>query len=181
MKDLKQKLKTKSKEWLIDQIDELTIADDANADRVLLKLIADGDDISTCVAKFKQQLNKAAKQISDHGVGHWNSPLSTTGFDMVADALAVIPPKNFEAVIEISEYALVKLDGVYELQEECELEYLVLAFTHLHLHACLKLKPDPSNLAKRFAKLAKQTEWGFFDGPPEGYSEVLGAKSGKKL
>jgi hypothetical protein len=83
-------------------------------------------------------------------------------------------PKNLKAVMEISEYALLKLDSVFELQDECELEYLVDAFRHLHLEACYKLKPDPRALATRLAQLGQQTAWGFFDGPPDGYGEVLG-------
>jgi hypothetical protein len=174
MKDLKLHLKRKSKEWLIDQLVELSIADDANADRIRLRLIADDEDCHECVAKFKRQLDKATEEIVSHGPGGWKSQLPTTGFDSVADALAVMLPKNLKAVIEISEYALIKLDNVFELQDECELEYLVDAFRHLHLEACYKFRPDPCSLGKRLAELGQQTEWGFFDGPPDGYGEVLG-------
>jgi len=69
---------------------------------------------------------------------------------------------------------LIKLDSVFELQDECELEYLVDAFRHLHLGACYKLKPDQRILGMRMAELSQQTEWGFFDGPPDGYFEALG-------
>jgi len=174
MKNLKQKLKKKSKEWLIDRLVKLSVADDANADRIMLSLVADEEDGQVCAAKFKRQLDKAAEQIIDHGPGSWKSQLPTTGFDSVADALAVMLPKNLKAVLEASEYALLKLDSVFELQDECELEYLVDAFRHLHLEACYRLKPDPRTLGMRLAELGRQTEWGFFDGPPDGYGEVLG-------
>ncbi|MBA3991919.1 MAG: hypothetical protein C0469_00230, partial [Cyanobacteria bacterium DS2.3.42] len=102
--------------------------------------------------------------------------LSTVGFDSVADTLAVHFDSRLKDVVEISEYALVKLDGVFELQDECELEYLLDAFRSLHLEACCRLRPDPVALGERFAELTKQTEWQFFDGPPDGYYEVLGNK-----
>ena len=76
--------------------------------------------------------------------------------------------------VQKGKHQLVKLDSVFELQDECELEYLIDAFRHLHLEACYKLKPDPCSLGVRLAELGKQTEWGFFDGPPDGYGEVLG-------
>jgi hypothetical protein len=174
MKDLKHKLKRKSKEWLINQLVELSIADDGNADRIMLNLVAEDGGDHARVAKFRHQLDKAAGEIVEHGPGSWNSQLPTTGFDTVAGALAVLLPQNLEAVIAISEYALIKLDNVFELQDECELEYLVDAFRHLHLEACRKLKPDRCSLGKRLAELVQQTEWGFFDGPPDGYGEVLG-------
>lgn len=174
MPDIRQRLKKKSKEWLIDQLVNLSIADDANVDRIMVGLVADDGDGSECIAKFKCQLDKAVEQIIDHGPGSWKSQLPTAGFDSIADALSVMLPKNLNAVIEVCEYALVKLDSVFELQDECEFEYLVDAFRHLHLDACYKLKPDPCSLGKRLAELGQQTEWGFFDGPPDGYSEVLG-------
>jgi len=42
------------------------------------------------------------------------------------------------------------------------------------LEACNRLGPNPCSLGKRLAELGRQTEWGFFDGPPDGYGEVLG-------
>ena len=174
MKNLKQRLKGKSKEWLVNQLFELSLADDTNADRILLSLAVDDDGATDCATKFKKQLDKAVEQIVEHGPGSWSSQLPTTGFDIVADALALMLPKNLREVIETSEYALVKLDSVFELQDECELEYLVDAFRRLHLEACYKLKPDPCSLGDRLAELGKMTEWGFFDGPPDGYGEVLG-------
>jgi hypothetical protein len=176
MKDIKKQLRLKSKEWLIDRLMELSIVDNANADRIMLSLVADVEDDHECVAKFNRQLDKATEVIVKHGPGTWTSQVPSAGFDSVADTLAVMLPKNLKAVMEISEYALIKLDSIFELQDECELEYLVDAFRHLHLEACYRLRPDPCSLGKRLAELRRQTEWGFFDGPPAGYDEVLGQK-----
>ena len=174
MKELKQKLKKKSKEWLIDRLVELSMANDANANRMELSLAVDVADSQDFVDLFKRQIDEATEEISDHGPGSWTSQLPTAGFDSVVDTLAEILPKNLQAVMEISEYALMQLDTVFELQDECELEYLVDEFRDLHLKACGKLKPDPVALGSRLAMLNRQTEWGFFDGPPGGYSKVLG-------
>ena len=179
MQDIRPKLQKKSKEWLVNQLAELAAADDSVADRIMVNFAAHDENGSSCIAKFKRQLDKAAEAIEDHGPGSWNSEVPTAGFDSAADALAMLPPEKLKAVIEISEYALVKLDSVFELQDECELEYLVDAFRDLHLTACHKLRPDPQALAMRLAELSQQTEWRFFDGPPDGYGEVLG-KEGLK-
>ena len=174
MKDIRQRLKKRSKDWLVDQLVELSIADQENADRIMLRLIAEEEDYEKCVAKFKSQIDKALSIILDHGQGTWKSQLPTTGFDSVADTLAVVMPGKAKEVFEIAEYALIKLDSAFELQDECELEYLVDAFRSLHLEACYRLKPDPIALGLRLAELGRQTEWGFFDGPPAGYADVLG-------
>ena len=174
MKDLRPQLKKKSKEWLINQLFELALADDKNADRISLSLSADTDGDTECAAKFKNQLDKAAEQMVEHGPGSWKSQLPTSGFDMVADALAVMLPTKLKVVIETSEHALLKLDSIFELQDECELEYLVDAFRDLHLEACFQLKPDPLILGARLAEMVNETEWGFFDGPPDKYRHILG-------
>jgi len=96
MKDLRQKLKTKSKDWLIDKLIELSLADDSNADRILLSLAAADDSGDKIIVKFKHQLDRAVEQIIEHGSGSWKSPVPTTGFDSVADALAVMLPKNLK-------------------------------------------------------------------------------------
>jgi hypothetical protein len=175
VKDIRQKLNEKSKEWLVDRLMELAVADDANNDRIILSLVAEDEDNVGFVAMFRCQLDKAAAEIVSHGSGNSKSQIPTRGFDAVADVLAVgLSPKNLNAVTEISEYALIKLDSVFELQDECELEYLVDAFRHLHLEASYRLRPEPKTLGMRLAELSRQTQWGFFDGPPEGYTEVLG-------
>lgn len=174
MKNLKQKLKGKSKDWLVDQLFQLCVADNTNTERILLSLSAEDDGGIDLARKFTKRLDKAVEEIVDHGPGSWDSQLPSAGFDIVLDALTDMLPKNLTDVMEIAEYALVKLDSIFELQDECELEYLVDEFRELHLQACRDLKPDPSILGARLAELAKVTEWGFFDGPPTGYAEVLG-------
>ncbi len=174
MTNIKQKLQKKSKEWLVERLLELAVADGANEDRILLSLSSDEEDSKKFVAKCKRQIDKGSAAIVAHGPGSWTSQLPTAGFDSVADTLAVSLSTKLKEAIEISEYALIKLDGVFELQDECELEYLVDAFLGLHLEACCRLRPDPVALGERFAELTKQTEWEFFDGPPDGYHEVLG-------
>lgn len=174
MNNLRQRLQKMSKEWLVNQLLEMSRADDLNTDRILLSLAADGDTAKSCAARFRKQLDKTIEQIVDHGPATWDAPLPSDGLDIVADALAVMLPKNLEVIIETAEYALVKLDSVFELQDECELEDVADDFSHLHLEACTLLKPDPCVLGERMAKLANETEWGFFDGPPSGYTEVLG-------
>ncbi len=64
MKDLKQRLKKKSKEWLVDRLFELSLADNANADRIVLSLAAEDDGTTECVTKFRSQLDKAVEQIA---------------------------------------------------------------------------------------------------------------------
>ena len=172
VEDIRQQLQKQSKKWLVDRLVELSMLDSANADQLVLSLVAEDADEQTIVATFRRQVDKAAAEIESHG---GNSEVLTAAFDSAADALTIVLSKDLpNAVIKISEYALVKLDSVFELQDECELEHLLNAFRHLHLEACYRLKPEPRTLGARLAELSAQTEWGFFDGPPDGYVELIG-------
>lgn len=168
-------LEKQSKSWLIERLLELSGVDSASADRILLSLSAEQSSEEMVIADFKDQINRAIADIEDHGPGTWKSNLPSEGFDAIADALTIVLSKNMtNAVVQTTEYALVKLDSVFELQDECELEYLVDVFRHLHLEACQRSAPDVCALGAHLAELSKQTEWGFFDGPPAGYAHILG-------
>jgi hypothetical protein len=168
-------LEKQSHSWLVERLLDLTGIDSANTDRIMLSLSAEHSNGVKVIAHFKRQIDKATADIEDHGPGTWESNLPSEGFDAVADALTIVLSKNMiNAVIQTTEYALVKLDSIFELQDECELEYLVDAFRHLHLEACHRSTPDVCSLGSRLAELSQQTEWGFFDGPPDGYAHILG-------
>lgn len=168
-------LEKQSKSWLVERLLELSGVDSANTDRILLSLSAEQSSEEKVIADFRAQIDKAVAEIEDHGPGTWRSYLPSEAFDTVADALTILLSKNMiNAVLQTTEYALVKLDSIFELQDECELEYLVDAFRHLHLEACQRSAPDVCTLGARLAELSKQTEWGFFDGPPAGYAHILG-------
>lgn len=175
MRVTRQLLEKQSKSWLVERLLELSGVDSASTDRILLSLSAEQSNQEKVISDFTGKIDKAVADIEDHGPGTWKSNLPTEGFDAVADALTIVLSKNMiNAVIQTTEYALVKLDSIFELQDECELEYLVDAFRHLHLEACQRSAPDVRTLGARLAELSKQTEWGFFDGPPDGYAHILG-------
>ena len=124
--------------------------------------------------KFKAKLDAAAAEILETGPVISGRDLKTKGFDEVADALAEMVPKSVMLILEVSEYALINLDKVFDPQRENELQYLVDAFRSLHLEACFNLMLDSTVIAKRLIDLRNATEWGLFDGPPHGYAQALG-------
>lgn len=177
MADIRQILKEQSKEWLADRLVELSLLDSTIADRLELSLVAEAANEQDVAATFREHLDIATAEIEHHGPATGTAGIATGSFDAVADALTIVLSKNLTStVLELSEYALLKLDRIFDLQDECELEYLVDAFRHLHLECCYRLKLDPVTLGRHLGELARSSEWGFFDGPPAGYSEVLGQK-----
>ena len=174
---IREQLEAQTKEWLIERLCEFAMDDDRNADRMLLYMSAEKSDEGKVIKDFKTAIDKAIEQIKVHGSATWKDQLSLTELNNIVDTLATVSVNGKHSVVlEITEYALLELDSISELQDECELDYLIDAFRDLHLTACYKLKPDPQSFGTHLATLANKSEWGFFDGPPDGYASVLGTE-----
>ena len=176
VKAIREQLQVQTKEWLLDRLCEFAFDDDINADRILLYLSAEKNDELEIIRDFKATIDKALKQVKDHGPADWRNKLPRRALYDIADALAHVWFNTRQnAVLEIAEYALLGLDSISVLQDECELDYFIATFRDLHLKACDKLKPDPEYFGTHLAQLANKTDWWLFDGPPKGYAEVLGS------
>ncbi len=176
-KTLSEQLQAQTKEWLIKRLCEFAVDDNINADRIFLYLSAEISDEGKIIIDFKSIIDKAIKHLKDHGHAYWRNKLPRRALYDIADALAEVSLKSKQnAVLEIAEYMLLGLDAVSELQDECELDWLIETFRNFHIGACCKLKPEPQYFGTHLAQLANKTEWGLFKGPPAGYAEVLGAE-----
>ena len=174
---LRKQLQAQTKEWLIDRLCDFAADDRANADRLSLYFAAQNSDQPHIVKHFTSKLDEAVEEIRDHGPYDWKDRLPTESLSDVAHGLAELVLKdNPVAVLDIAECALSELDSIAELQDECELDYVIDRFRRLHLEACHMLKPDPVEFGNHLADLANKSEWGLFDGPPKGYAKLLGKR-----
>lgn len=178
---LRLQLAMQTKEWLVERLCEFFFEDDLNADRVQSFLAAQADNESDVIADFKNKIDKIIKQIEKHGPADWKSRLPTRGLYNIAEALADVSLRGKPAaVLEISEYALVKIDFISGLQDECELDGVIEVFRQLHVEAYSRLNLDPEHFGRHLAELANQSKWWIFRGPPTGnyppaaYEECLG-------
>ncbi len=174
-KSYREQLKKQSKEWLIERLCEFAVDDGINADRILLYLSAEKAHEDEVIVDFKGTIDKAIKQIKNHGRADWRNELPLRALYDIADALTHMQLMDKQKVVlEIAEYVLLEFDSIAEFQDECELDYLIEAFRHLQVSACYKLKSDPEALGAHLAHLANKTNWWLFDGPPKEYTEFLG-------
>lgn len=81
-----------------------------------------------------------------------------------------------EAVIELSEYALKRVESAIERVDDSDgfMSELIRRLEGLHLRACREARPDPKALAKRLFGRALNAHWGVFQDAIERYAEVLG-------
>ncbi len=149
--------------------------DDISKDRILLYLSAEKAHDAEVIVDFKGTIDKAIKQIKNHGRADWRNELPLRALYDIADALTHVQLMDKQnVVLEIAEYVLLEFDSISELQDECELDYLISAFRQVHVSACYKLKSDPEAFGAHLAHLANKTNWWIFDGPPKEYTEFLG-------
>ena len=173
VKTLNEQLQMQTREWLIDRLCEFAVDDGINADRIPLYLSAEKDNEDEVIKDFKVIIDKAIKQVTTHGSADWRNKLPSRALWDVAESLAKVSRYDKEkAVLEIAEYALLGVDSISGLQDECELDGVIGVFRDLHISACHKLKLDPAHFGTHLAQLANKTDWWLFE--PKEYAEFLG-------
>lgn len=96
---------------------------------------------------------------------------------MLSDALEeLLSPESAALLIELSEYAIPRVEQAREqVEESCEeLEQALQRLKHLHLHACNLIKPAPVELAERLFQLEMDEHLDSFYNCARQYREVLG-------
>lgn len=80
--------------------------------------------------------------------------------------------------VELAEYALQRIAELSMEVQDSEVWSMPLLdeVGELHRKACLKARPDPVRLARRWKVLQKRWSFGVFDRFPTAYEEVLGAE-----
>ena len=181
VKTLTEQLQTQTKEWLIQRLCEFAVDDPLNSDRIFLYLSTEKPDEDEVIRDFKFTIDKAIKQIKDHGPADWRNKLPRRALYDIEDALTKLSLQGKpNVVLNIAEYTLLGLDSISGLQDECELDWLISRFRTLHAGACCEIKLDPEHFGTHLAELANKTNWWIFDGPPKEagppkeYAEFLG-------
>lgn len=176
IKSIKRRLADKPKDWLLDSLALLATTDHSSMNRLTTLLAADEPNSTKFWNKIKKQLDSAAEQVEMHGPATVDDPSPTEAFESVHAILKMLVRKLPEEVIELSEYAIIKLDDVFDYQYDTELVDHVDAFIKLHQEAFMASDQDKIEFARRMAKLNATFVWAHFDGPPKGYEKVLGVK-----
>jgi hypothetical protein len=80
--------------------------------------------------------------------------------------------------VELAEYALQRIAELSMEVQDSEVWSMPLLdeVGELHRKACLKARPDPVRLARRWKVLQIRWSFGVFDRFPTAYEEVLGAE-----
>ncbi len=94
VKTLTEQLQAQTKEWLMERLCEFASDDDINADRIYLYLSAEKDDSAEAIIDFKATIDKAIKQVRNHGPADWRNKLPLRALYDIADALEKVSLKG---------------------------------------------------------------------------------------
>jgi uncharacterized Zn finger protein len=174
MKDVRAWLLLQTKETLVDMLIEASAEDEPLNHRLMLKATATrGVNLAT-YRKVLDQAISTDEFVDYRGVyGYWRQA------DGAVDAIAdLLDQGHGDAVIELSEYALAKVEHALEYVDDSDgyMHTLLDRLQELHLAACRQAKPDPEALAERLFQWELNGEWDTFYGATKTYAKVLGKR-----
>jgi uncharacterized Zn finger protein len=171
MDDVKTYLQGQEKDLLVRIVMEQAMEDEGLRDRLLLRASRVG---GLNLAAFRRAVDDAVKFDDDYYGPPWEY---ARGIQNVVEAIAELFEEGFAVeVIELSEYALAKIEGAMNYDFDGNIGDILEDLEGIHLRACKRAKPDPEALAKRLFDWELGGDYDTFFDAVDAYAEVLGEK-----
>jgi hypothetical protein len=147
-------------------------------DRLLLEVAQAGGPLD--LAQFRRSFSDALRSTSaarsrssyPRTSGQWARAVH----ESIARIGALLPAGHAAAVVELTEYALGRVDVAMGTLDDSSgwFSDIVTDLERLHHQACLVVRPDPVALAQRLFAFDVDGEWDIFIDSVERYADVLG-------
>ena len=174
LKDVRAWLLLQKKAALVDMLLDAAGEDEQLHSRLMLKAAAaKGVNLTT----YRRVLDQAIG--SGRYIDYYQMYDYWRGVESAIDAVAeLLDQGHAQAVIELSEYALSRVEQAIEYVDDSDgyMGMLLGRLQEMHLVACRKAKPEPEALAERLFEWELNGEWDTFHGAVKSYSRVLGKK-----
>ncbi len=129
------------------------------------------------LAAYRRSIANATR--TNGFIDYYAAPGYARRIQQVIESIAtLLNDGHASAVIDLTEYTLAKLeDAIGDMDDSDGHMSDILPELHdLHHRACLKVKPDPSALARRLFEWEIKSDWEIFYGTAEIYADVFGAE-----
>lgn len=127
------------------------------------------------LATYKKVINQAVGR--GRFIDYQEMPTYWRHIDTAIDGIEELLDRGHaEAVIELGEYALARVERAIEHVDDSDgyMSQLLWRLQQLHLAACMAAKPDPEALAGRLFTWELEGDWDTFSGAAQTYADVLG-------
>lgn len=173
-RDIRDYLNTQAPEVLVELLLDTAERDDRLYQSLLFKAERAGAG-TDAVNVFRKAIDQATRI---HGFIDWGgSGAFAANLDQVVESLEeLLTPDSAEMLIELSEYAIKRLEDALEQIDDSngEVGGILETLGDLHLRACELAKPEPHALAERLFHLEMEPSFGSCSFDASTYRDALG-------
>ncbi|MFH0988672.1 MAG: SWIM zinc finger family protein [bacterium] len=175
IKDVETYLESQDKTTLIAMLMQSVKKNEELRSDLYLKASKSENKIS--IPTFKREIDRAVD--SGDYVDYKSMYEYSEGIEKIIESLDdLLHEGHALAVIEISEYFLKSLEAQMDMVDDSDgaMSDILTDTQELHYKACVKVKPDPEQLARKLFDWELHSEWEVFYGASTRYAGVLGKK-----
>jgi hypothetical protein len=175
---LREHLAGQPSERLVELVMTEVERNPALKDELLLEVAQAGGPLDP--AQFRRSFSDALRSKSAAGgrssYPRTSGPWARAVHESIDRIGALLPAGHAAAVIELTEYALGRVDKAMSTLDDSSgwFSQVVFELERLHHEACLVAKPEPVALARRLFAFDVDGEWDIFIDSVERYADVLG-------
>ena len=169
---IRNSLMSQDKGVLADMLLEAAADDEQLQNRLMLRAAAAN---GVNLAAYKKVIDQAVGR--GRFIDYREMPEYWRRIDSTIDGIEeVLAQGDAQAVIELSEYTLVRVERAIGHVDDSDgyMSQLLWRLQEIHLAACLAAKPDPGALAERLFRWELEGDWDTFSGAAQSYADVLG-------
>lgn len=175
---LRDHLAAQPPERLVDLVMAEVERSAALKDQLLLEVAQAGGPLD--LASYRRSLSDALRSKSAAGGSRsyprTSGPWARAVHESIARMGALLPAGHAEAVVELTEYALGRVQKAMSTIDDSSgwFAQIITDLERLHHDACLVARPDPVVLARRLFAFEVDGEWDIFIDSVERYADVVG-------
>lgn len=173
--DIKKFLSTQDKDTLVSLLMDHTQSDDRLLEKLRMKTA--GADTKRGITSFRHSIDEAVswgEYIDYKSMHEYTSGID----DVIASLDDLLKAGEAEAVIELTEYSLRRLEEQMDMVDDSDglMSGILEEVQELHYQACTKAQPDPETLAEKLFQWELNSDWEVFAGAAQRYARILGKK-----
>ncbi len=174
--DLRTYLERQDKDTLVTMLAREAVGNRDLRERLLLEA-AQSNPAGFDIAAYRRSVANATRT---NGFVDYHSAYDyTRRIHQVIESIAVLlPDGHAPAVIELTEYALAKLESAIGDMDDSNgyMSDILSELQDLHHRACLEARPEPRVLARCLFEWEMKSDWEIFYGTAQTYADIFGAE-----
>ena len=174
--DVRAYLAGQGKQRLVDLIMERLPWDDELRQRLFLRAARHGPG-GLSVSAYRKAITDATRISSRGFIDYRSAPGFARRVEAAIDSIQeLLDDGHATEVIDLAEHAIVRCEKALGSMDDSDgyMGSIMHRLGEIHHAACLAVRPDPEELARRLFRWELETDWDTFYGAAEAYADVFG-------